>query len=557
MPFTAASTLLLLACMHAPVVLAGKSDAMQSKRRQPLLEHALAVADATFPCQSGVHDVPWAHYNDSVCDCCDGSDEPNGACVGADANAAAAPDDIGGDIVASAGSRCDDMLTERRAPFLSAISVHKRGSERLRKHYSRASPEARAWLKQFYDDADALVQKFDALNRRFETQRSVVQKKVSSNTVTAAEIMAMERQRLELMRAQDAAAAAQLRGAAEFGAGDRFAQLGADGCFDSPPLSEKVTKGGSTTPLPKTYVYTLCWGSNVTQREWEPGAWARAAARAHGLPPPPRQPAQHGDVDDSDEDAAADVGDGGGTTARLDVAPDGAQRAVQRPARLGAPVTLGVFRGFLSITQAAVHMDAGYPHYARVAPARAPTADALAAMLSSAPPDAEHLARAVSYYEAVDTCVSGDVRAPRRVYVFHVCANMDARSWNAAESAQCRTRRPAALWEGRNVSTCAPLPPRVLPAALQWNAADNAALRAAAGAPLTARQLAAAGQSRAHVLHVEEDGLCTYKVFVATDFACDTYAHVDLRAALRELPTPRATSAAAQSQSQLPSAVGN
>jgi len=52
-----------------------------------------------------------------------------------------------------------------------------------------------------------------------------------------------------------------------------FAALSGIGCLSSPPISEKLFRGGSTTSVPKRYAFEFCPFANVSQREDGPLAW--------------------------------------------------------------------------------------------------------------------------------------------------------------------------------------------------------------------------------------------------------------------------------------------
>lgn len=476
---------------RAPAAASGTATASSTSKHHD--GPAALPSPAAFKCTWQQH-VPAAFVNDTVCDCCDGSDEEAGICA----------------------NTCSEFSARERSPLLRASTSHKRGADRVRKALVTDSPTAlaaKAWFESMLDETESLLDGFDALNAQYEAAKA---RAAAPGQMTANDMLRMEGMRLRLEKAQDVALRAQARAKLDYGKGSKFLLLASEPCVLSPPLSEKATKGGSSTPLAKTYAYQLCWGANASQVEVEPYAWTRASALAHGQKPPTPPPGYT-------EPGAVQVGAGG------------QQRQLPpRPTQYGGPVHLGMFRGFIHIDNVTRHMDAGTPHAPRVgkAPLR-PVADAV----SLVPADPEHLGRTVGLYDAPDDCVSGEVHSKRRVYVFHVCSNMDVKAWAASETALCRSKRQKAVYQRPGAPVCAGLPERVLPATGEWNAANEEELRSASEAKLTARQLATSSRSStARILHVEEDGLCTYKMYLGTDLACDTFLGVDIRAAMKNIP---------------------
>ena len=171
------------------------------------------------------------------------------------------------------------------------------------------------------------------------------------------------------------------------------------------------------------------------------------------------------------------------------------------------------------------------------------------------------VASVAQVFEAADTCRSAGMAMPRRSYVFHVCPGHTPAGLRAARDA---VRRAAAAapgagsssgatavvlgWAGEPVSGG-----RWPPLAEGWNggsgggnasSASTAAAPgdAAAGASLAAAVLhaatggaAAAPSPLGALVDVQEDGMCTYYLTLATPLACSKARARDVRGALEAL----------------------
>ncbi len=182
------------------------------------------------------------------------------------------------------------------------------------------------------------------------------------------------------------------------------------------------------------------------------------------------------------------------------------------------------------------------------------------------------VASVVQVFEGADTCRSADMVMPRRSYVFHVCPGHTPASLRAAREAVRRAAAPPAAGGGGGASAARVVVPgwagepvsagRWPPLADDWNGgggggggsggggggasaaaaeaqAGDAASGSSSGAQLAAAVLraatgaaAAAPSALGGLVDVQEDGMCTYLLTLATPLACSKARARDVRGAL-------------------------
>jgi hypothetical protein len=528
---------------------AAAAAATKATKATKATPHPSLVADAgspaTFDCgvagAAGLSLLPASLVGDGVCDCCNGTDEAPGVCP-----AIASADGDGG------SSGCDAEAAAARASLATLAAAHDAGATTAAKQHVLKSEPASRLSKELAGAAHAAAGQAQALQARLQQEAGRLQALAAQRGggLSPASVAAFQQLQASAAAAGARAAALQAQAAADYGPGRRYlALLGDPSCAVSPVLSEKVTKGGSTTSTPKRYVYVVCGYRNVSQLEVDPDWWVRGEAAAKG------------EAVDGDDDQLSEVA--------VDAATGRAQRKqpVKRqpkPRRrvVGDPFTIGTFRGYLPLAAVDAHIAAGLvdnPAAIYGAASRAPTAPevgtALPPLVPALPPASggssaavastpeRDLSAVVAFYAGPDTCRSGDMAIPRRTYVFHACPGVTPGAMVAA-------RRAVAAGGGGGGGgwAAAPLPARSFPAGPDWNAADEAAHAAASN--VTAAALAAVlrggggisssgaappPSALARVVHVEEDGMCTYRLWVATPLACSRQRGRDVAAALARL----------------------
>lgn len=526
----------------AALLLAVAAVAAPAKPAPAAAVGASADAPATFDCgvagETGVLPtaiLPAALVGDGVCDCCNGADEAPGVC----------PSATGGD-------GCDAQLDAARGALTAFAAAHDAGAGAAAKQHVLKSDAAARLSKELAAAAHAAAGQAQGLQARLQQEAARLQAQVAQRGgVSPASAAAFQQLQGAAASAGGRAAAVQAQAAADFGPGRRYlALLGDASCAVSPVLSEKVTKGGSTTSTPKRYVYVVCGFRNATQLEVDPDGWVRAEAAAKG---------------EATDDGG---GDGGGESSELavDASSGGvaaaAPRAKRKPAQpkrprrrrvVGDPITIGTFRGYLPLAGVDAHIAAGlvdnpggmYGKSGR-APAAPEVVSALPALTPALPaagggsaavastPERD-LSAVAAFFAGPDTCRSGDMAIPRRTYVFHACPGTTPGGIAAA--------RRAVASAGGGGWAAAPLPARSFPAGPHWNAGDEDAHAAAANVTAAALAAVLRGGSNsapppsalARVVHVEEDGMCTYRLWVATPLACSRQRSRDVAAALARL----------------------
>ena len=220
-----------------------------------------------FPCLAGhsgglATTIPAGHVNDTVCDCCDCSDETGGR--------------------ADEGGACPARLMADRGLLRAYAAAADKGAAATAKAMLKPD-RARALYESLHRELDAAVKRAQALERQLQSEGQRLQAMHSARKPISAGALAAFQRQQEAYRASSAGAL-QLQAAAsvDFGPNRRLLTLLAAGCAVSAPLNEKRTKGGSTTSTPKTYAYVVCPFANVTQVEVAPDGWLRAEAASRG-----------------------------------------------------------------------------------------------------------------------------------------------------------------------------------------------------------------------------------------------------------------------------------
>ena len=432
---------------------------------------------------------------DGICDCCDGTDEPQLPCP----------------------NKCAARLAKAASDLSSLEAAIERGVA--------ATPRVVIPPRAGQSLIDELGNRFSSLKLAFEAAsraHSAAAQRLQKALATArrapsdAELAVLSS--LEAPMNEMRSEAASLQGALrvnDFGRSQRLISLLGAPCVVSTPVSEKQSKGGSTTAAPKHYVYAVCGYGNVTQFEYEPERW------------------KLGDDADTRLGTALLSADGTVATGEGD------------PVSFGSPTFLGAFSGYLPLSALDDHIAVGavlnddprtvQQLYKGTRRPRLPSP-----LFGLPDSHAAELGDTVMYYEGTQPCQVEDMIATRRAYVIHVCPGVT----------------PALLHAWGAIATALSLPPtidvdppwtkpRALPsryAQLPWNsAADRNAARVVPPA-LGARAVAAGAnissaalQQLPRVVHVEEDGLCAYKVYVATPLACSRTMLKDVQAARAKL----------------------
>lgn len=357
-----------------------------------------------------------------------------------------------------AHSACSQVCRSRvRKAWRSVAQAHERGTAKSRKLGSAAAEKPANLSRRLVREAEARHAEAAELTRAFERAVHELQ---GGGRMTPDAMARLQASQGAVHAAQSDAHCAAARARIDWSA-PGFAALAGAGCFASPPVSEKLFKGGSTTAVAKSYRFAVCPFFNVTQVEEDPGAWGRAEAAAKS------------------EEGALRVG-ADGAAAPVGADPEAQAAAAQRS------VPLGYFRGWLPDADAHAWATGALELPRQSPPPVLPRPPA-----SDAGPGA--VGDAAEYYDLPwDTCRAGP-NAPtttRRAYVHYICPGLTPRQHAAAASL---VRRP---WPAR---------------APQGDSWDVPAPAAAGGA-------AAGGEPV--ISHVLEDGLCTYRLWVSTPLAC-------------------------------------
>lgn len=410
------------------------------------------TSSSAFECNSiPARAVSWALVGDGVCDCCNGADETPATRV----------------------EQCPDTCDAERVALMSRLATiaqaHEDGVKRARKEIlpPQRLSGMRAHLKASADEAAA-----DAMQVRREYDRQVDAIKKRGQKISQSTHQQLQRLQDHVKHMKLMSAVAANRATAAFGKGDHWLSL-LGRCAFSQPITEKLTKGGSTTSIPKRYIYGVCFGGNVTQAEWLPDEWIRADQAAVGK---------------------------GITT--VEVRADG-RTAPTANRTVSDAWLVGTWRGYLPFDSFDAHLWTAAPRYnaaASVAPQRG---GGSGSSVVSAVGDTD-VASMVAVYEGQGVCRSEGITTHRAAYVFHVCPGMSPSDIELADS----------LFHGLDGYAYPRLPHRFHQQA--WNALPG-------------------HNTTLEIVHVHEDGLCAYKVYVATPLACSRTVAAAARSLIQQL----------------------
>lgn len=352
--------------------------------------------------------------------------------------------------------------TRVRKAWRSIAQSHEKGTSRTRKATAAAEKPAEL-SRRLGAEAQQIHANAAELTRSFERAVGEMQRQGRMTQAAAVQLQAMQGR---VQEAQSGANSAGARASMDWSAPGLAAIAGA-GCVRSHPISEKLFKGGSTTSVPKIYRFEVCPFFNVSQREEDAGAWQCAEAAAKGDLPSPH---------------AADA---------IEVGADGSV-SISEPSA-AAPMPLGFFRGWVPLEALDAHM---WATGALESPRPSPPP------LTPRPPPLQDgpggVADAAAFYDSPwDVCRAGPTgpTTTRRAYVLHVCPGLTPRQ-HAAAAALVRRPWPARAPQGDAWDASAAPPSPLLPDARRR------------------------GDEDAAVVHVAEDGICSYLVVVATALAC-------------------------------------
>ena len=450
----------------------------------------LAVAVTALDCGGDTilhQTIPDDRINDGICDCCNGRDENE--------TSIQCPNTCESRSLDAASQLTQFVsLTEKGAGAVSKIVLPSGTASRVLAHKSSRLSEIEASLESIKS----------AYTKEARKGAASVQSKLRSFEADAAALSSEGRSLQSALSVED------------FGGNARLLALLDSPCFVSDPVGEKSSKGGSTTSAPKTYVYAICAFGNVTQYEVNPEEWKRR------------------DAMDKLSWIAVD--------AMGSMAADSSTSSLV----FGDPTLLGLFRGYLPLTALDDHIYTGtILNDAPVTVAKlfngTRRPESLSPRISLPASHATELADTVLYYEGPSTCQVEDMVAKRRVYEIHVCPGSTpallhttlqlVAASHGTEVTPSSMSSPWHLSRGR-------LPARF--AQRPWNSNSDGArvvplslgpASVAAGLNNTAAALHLAPR----IVHVEEDGLCTYKIYVATPLACSRSVLKDAQVALRAL----------------------
>lgn len=485
--------------------------------------------------------VPLEFVLDGSCDCCNCLDEDEATRVKTSAKCDAKS------LLSALRSALQSFENgnKKLATMLPKHDVVKQLKKQLREQKTEHTKAAEKAVQAYYKDAGA-AQAAQAAGRL----TSDIAKRYESS-MQAAQQLQQTAQMYDRLSSTD------------FGRDGRFLTLLDEDCVVSQPLSEKVSKGGSTSTNAKRYAYTLCYFRNVTQKENLPDEWIRQEARDKGQeitsdkPKPKRRKAKKQRATQSvlvDAEGNQVAGD----AAELD---DASPTLPNRT--FTDPHLTGIWRGYLHISQLADHFWAGLTKYPGVeaassqaareagqyAPqptltlpkqprqlhAEAAVSGSKAASTSSAAVDS--LSEVAMVFEGTDTCRSEDMVAKRRTYVLHVCpgllqATIDVNSSSAAAAAG-QPQGVAATSDLQAILNLVypDLPEVFMPtsfnlalAATRRTDSTDVGVRNEDGGSnsgiAAGGDAAASGAAWPRVVHQAENGLCNYVLWVQHPLAC-------------------------------------
>lgn len=524
--------------------------------------------------------------DDGILDCCDGSDEADSlAPVGCASNAEKALR-----ALRDVAHAHDAGVLSANATITALLGITDAAAARR---------EVEAATRKSVAAAAAV----DRLRSRIAKMQAQMQKKPTEGAgqlKMATAFNELQKAHREMVQAAGAAVSARrLAELAESGGAVATALLSTGPCAQSLPVSEKSSKGGSTTSVPKQYAMRACFAGAASQIEFLPDEWNRADAATKGedaAPIPAPEPEAKG----------KGKGKGKGKASKM------AAAGLPNRTWTDAPTGLGSWIGFVPLEHAAQQFAAGvgsYPgvgvpardlmdayHMVRLNSGPGPggeldrakmrraglsdaAVDAALALTrhvsgrwagdsatststSSSPdpaaaPASLHGVAAVYMDESGPLCRSEDVEAPRRLHVLHTCPgvprpNPELRAALLAAEAAAGSAARAGAGASRAVTERAARAALLRRALLvggpgelalerfspqQWNSAgaladgEAAAEKAVAAAKTDkAKRKALAGKLWPAVVHAEEDGLCAYRLWVATPLACSAEVAAAARA---------------------------
>lgn len=436
----------------------------------------------------------------------------------------------------------------------------------------------------------------DRLRARIAKMQAKMQKKPTEGAgqlKMAKAFSELQQAHREMIQATGAAVSARrLAELAESGGALATALLSTGPCAQSLPVSEKDSKGGSTTSVPKQYAIRACFAGAASQIEFLPDEWNRADA------------ATKGEAVLEEKENGKGKGKGKGSKK---------QASLPNRTWTDSPTGLGSWIGFVPLEHAAQQFAAGVVGYPGVGvPARelmdayhmvrlnsgpegseldrakmrraglsdeavdaalaltrhvsgrwttgSDSAPAAAASSSSVPatPVSLHDVAGVYMDESGPLCRSEDVEAPRRLHVLHTCPGVPRPSSELRAALLAAQAAAAGSNVGAGSAALASVAERAARAALLrrallvggpgdlalerfspqfWNSAgalpdgEAAAEKAVAAAKTEkAKRKALAGKLWPAVVHAEEDGLCAYRLWVATPLACSAEVAAAARA---------------------------
>ena len=461
-----------------------------------------AVDSETFDCTAPYYSVvPRAVVRDGVCDCCNGHDEAADDESRAETTTTLCPD------------TCTAELAEQRAELTAVLAATERGMRATLRmipdttratQYRSATTAAREAAIAAYEAAALAERKFHTAKRpREQTAAAAARRELESNAL-----------RERALRNAQTAMELDALVTADYGAHSRLLPLAVDSCATSPPISEKASKGGSTTSSPKLYAWEVCGFQSVRQIEVDPSGWR-----------------------------ARDAVDKGGEATAAAVMADGTvslQANATDQLEVGTPTWHGAFRGYISHADVDAALYEGQilgddpSHVARLLGKS--TRPSPAAPARGLPREADIGGVAAVYSAAgigAPKCWAEDMSAERRAFVFYVCPGLTpaqvrlSAQLRGAPAMPQRFRR-AAAWNavagsiaGRSASSMGPAAEVVFPPSHGGGGAWNRS--AHAHAP--------------RIIGVDEDGLCTVLIYVSTPLACSRAVAAAAKAALESLHT--------------------
>jgi hypothetical protein len=346
---------------------------------------AQSPVDATFDCGSVPQKtISTSMLMDGYCDCCNGADEQ---LLSDSRGITACPNTCGRDL---------QQLVDRLTAFELAHEAGARRAAALWNSQKRRVPELR---KALFNNVQHATEAAELLHKRYEdTQKRLIHKR---GKLTTAEYNAINTLHAQLQEMETSVQSVYTQANAKYGKYDRW-MLASGHCASSAPISEKSSKGGSTTSIPKSYVYTVCFGSNVTQTEYLPDEWDLQDRLSKEQP------------------------------IETELSAMGETHARNRT--YGQRQMLGRWVGYLPMDDLDSHLWGSRTRFDG-SEDRIPDV--------SLRPQSHDLGQTVMLYAGNDQCRSEGIVTSRKVYVFHVCANTSAEQLRGFEGVQSNVRAVA------------------------------------------------------------------------------------------------------------------